>query len=198
MLKSLIDRLMGELKFCSVRESAFMSAELKSFLLSKGIATSRSTPYNPKGNGQVERYNGIIWKAVTLALKSRGLDSKRWEEVLPDVLHSIRSLLCTATNCTPHERMFLHMRTSTNGPSLPSWLTNPGTVWLKKTVRNSKQDALVEEVQLIEANPEYAHIRHADGQESTKEDPSNQGGRRFLPSSLESTVSLRHLAPKTS
>ena len=153
-----------------------MSTELKSFPGSKGIATSRSTPYNPRGNGQVERYNGIIWKAITLALRSRGLDSNRWEEVLPDALHSIRSLLCTTTNCTPHERMFLHMRSSTNGQSLPSWLMSPGPIWLKKMNRNSKQDSSVEEVELIEANPEYAHIRRPDGQEST--------------------VSLRHLAPK--
>ncbi|GFV79415.1 retrovirus-related Pol polyprotein from transposon opus [Trichonephila clavipes] len=44
----------------SDRGSSFMSHELKSFLTSQGIATSRTTPYNPAGNGQVERYNGII------------------------------------------------------------------------------------------------------------------------------------------
>ncbi|GFW69424.1 retrovirus-related Pol polyprotein from transposon opus [Trichonephila clavipes] len=42
----------------SDRGSSFMSHELKSFLTSQGIATSRTTPYNPAGNGQVERYNG--------------------------------------------------------------------------------------------------------------------------------------------
>ncbi|GFW11861.1 putative retrovirus-related pol polyprotein from transposon opus [Trichonephila clavipes] len=44
----------------SDRGSSFMSHELKSFLTSQGIATSRTTPYNPAGNGQDERYNGII------------------------------------------------------------------------------------------------------------------------------------------
>ncbi|GFS74279.1 putative retrovirus-related pol polyprotein from transposon opus [Trichonephila clavipes] len=34
------------------RGSSFMSHELKSFLTSQGIATSRTTPYNPAGNGQ--------------------------------------------------------------------------------------------------------------------------------------------------
>lgn len=39
----------------SDRGSAFMSAELKQFLTEKGITTSRTTAYNPQGNGQIER-----------------------------------------------------------------------------------------------------------------------------------------------
>ena len=57
----------------SDRGPCFMSDELKQFIHEHGIATSRTTSYNPQGNGQVEWYNGVIWKAVTLALKSRGL-----------------------------------------------------------------------------------------------------------------------------
>jgi hypothetical protein len=159
----------------SDRGSGFMSQELKTWLSTLGIATSRTTPYNPKGNGQVERYNGTIWRTVQLALKNRCLPVPRWEEVLPNALHSIRSLLCTATNSTPHERMFGFPRRSTNGLSTPSWLLNSGTVLLRKFNRTSKFDPLVEEVTLIEGNPEYAHIRYPDGKETT--------------------VSTRHLAP---
>lgn len=50
-------------------------------------------------------------------------------------------------NCTSHERMFNHPRQSTYGTSLPS-----ETVLLKKCVRQSKYDPLVEEVELIQAN----------------------------------------------
>ena len=82
----------------SDRGPSLISEELKSFLHSRGIATSRTSSYNPQGNGQVERYNGIIWKTVSLALESRGLPQSNWELLLPDALHSIRSLLCTATN----------------------------------------------------------------------------------------------------
>ena len=57
----------------SDRGSSFMSGELRQFLLSKGIATSRTTPYNPACNDQVEKYNGTVWKAITMALKTRGL-----------------------------------------------------------------------------------------------------------------------------
>ncbi len=48
-----------------------MSNEFKQFLNANGIASSRTTPYNPKGNGQVERYNAIIWETIELALKSK-------------------------------------------------------------------------------------------------------------------------------
>ncbi len=161
----------------SDQRSSFMSAELRRYLHGKGIATSRTTPYNPQGNGQCERYNGTIWRTVQLALKSRNLPTSEWEKVLPDALHSIRSLICTSTNATPHERLFNYQRRSTNGQSVPSWLSTPGPVLLKKHVRNSKYDALVDEAELIEANPQYAHVRLGNGRETT--------------------VSLRDLAPYT-
>ena len=80
-----------------------MSQELQQYLRGNGVATSRTTPYNTAGNSQVEQYNGIIWKAILLSLKSQNLEVKNWETVLPVVLTSIRSLLSTATNMTPHE-----------------------------------------------------------------------------------------------
>lgn len=153
-----------------------MSSELKNFLLQKGISSSRTTSYNPAGNGQVECLNGTVWKAISLALKTRGLPVSRWQDVLHDALHSIRSLLCTATNATPHERLFTYQRRSTSGTSVPTWLTSPGPVLLKRHVRNSKFEPLVDEVELIEANPQYAHVRFPDGREDT--------------------VSIKHLAPQ--
>jgi transposase InsO family protein len=117
------------------RGASFMSSSLKEFLTHRNIATSRTTPYNPEGNGQIERYNGIIWRALTLALKTQDLPIEAWETVLLDALHSVRSLLCTATNCTPHERIFTYHRRSTSGRSIPTWLTTPGSkVLLKKYV----------------------------------------------------------------
>ncbi|KAI3378313.1 hypothetical protein SNEBB_002032 [Seison nebaliae] len=161
----------------SDRGSAFMSQELRGFLNGKGIATSRTTSYNPQCNGQAERYNGIIWKAITMALKSRGLPTKCWQEVLLDALHSVRSLLSTATNSTPHERLLNFQRRSSTGASVPSWLCSPGPVFLKRHIRN-KNDPLVDEVELLQANPQYAHVRYPDGRETT--------------------VSIRHLAPSKS
>ena len=159
----------------SDRGSGFMSKELNDWLLEKGIAMSHSTPFNPQGNGQVERYNGTIWKAVQFALKSHKLDIKCWEEVLPDALHSIRSLLCTATNETPHERVFKFPRKSTNGSAIPSWLVGDSKALLKCHTNSSKYSPKVEEVDILHVNPSYSHVRTA-------------GGR-------EITVSNKHLAP---
>ena len=159
----------------SDRGPSFLSDELKTFLHNKGIATSRTAPYNPQCNGQVEKLNGTLWRAIQLAVKSRKLEISQWESVLLDALHSIRSLLCTATNCTPHERMFQYPRRSTSGNSLPTWLLTPGPVYMKRNVRSSKFEPLVDEVELLTANPQYAHVRLQNGRETT--------------------VSLRQLAP---
>ena len=56
-----------------------------------------------------------------------------------------RSLLCTATNQTPHERTFNFQRRSTSGSSIPSWLATPGPVLIKRHVRSSKFDPLTDE-----------------------------------------------------
>ena len=94
--------------------------------------------------------------------------------MLADALHSIRSLLCTSTNATPHERFFNFHRRSSSGVSLPSWM-QPGPVLLRRFVRMSKNDPLVDEVELTDVNPTYARVRYTDGRESS--------------------VSLRDLAP---
>ena len=144
-----------------------MSTELKLSLNARGVATSRTSVYNHKGNGQAERYNGIIWKTINLALKSNKLHVSQWESVITDALHSIRSLLCTSTNSTPHERLFNYQRHSTSGNSVHTWLSTPGAVLLRRWNRQSKYDPLVEEVELLDTNPEYAHVKFANGREST-------------------------------
>ena len=85
---------------------------------------------------------------------------------MPDALHSILSLLSTATNETPHERFVSFPRKSSQGVSLPSWLS-PGSVLLRNFVRSNKQDDLVEKLELTHVNPTYAHIRYRDCREST-------------------------------
>ncbi|GAA55652.1 pro-Pol polyprotein, partial [Clonorchis sinensis] len=160
----------------SDRGSAFMLMELKQFLFDKVVASSHTAAYNPQCNGQVERLNGTLYKTICPALKSRGLPVTHWEVVLLDALHCIRSPLCTSTNCTPHERFMPFTRRSANGVSLPIWLTVPGPILLKRNDRVSKYDPLVEEVELVYCNPQYAHIVRPDGKHET--------------------VSLRRLAPK--
>ncbi|KAJ8887173.1 hypothetical protein PR048_013388 [Dryococelus australis] len=141
------------------RNSMFMTQEIKSFLSAIGVATSRTTPYNPQGNGQGERYMGIVWRTIELTFRSQQLSISKWEEVLQEAHLSIRSLLCMSTNATPHKRMFGFSRRSTNGMATPSWLMQPGPVLLKSHVRHSKYEPLVDEVFLFEGNPEYSYVK---------------------------------------
>ena len=89
----------------------------------------------------------------------------QWEGVLPDALHSIRLLLCKATKCTPHECIFSFHRHT--GQSMPSLLIHPGNVLIHRNVRNSKNDPLVDKIDLPEADPQYAHAKQAEGRETT-------------------------------
>ena len=120
----------------SDRQSSFMSKELKAYLHSRGVATSRTTLYNPTGNAQCERVNQTVRRTIKLMLKSQNLPEEGWEEVLQDALHATRSLLCTSTNETPHDRFLAFPRKSMLGKSMPNWLLNPGAVLLRKFVRN--------------------------------------------------------------
>ena len=92
------------------------------------------------------------------------------------VLHSIQSLLCTATNKTPHEHFFRFPQQSSSGASIPTWMATPGPVLLKRCVHSSKTDPIVDKVELIQAIPHYAYAWYPDGRETT--------------------VSAKHLAPK--
>ena len=151
----------------SDRGTSFLSKEEREYLTNLGIANGRTTPYHPQRNGQCERYNGIIWKQTLLALAIRSLKESQWETVLPEVLHPIRSLLCTATNVTPHERLFSYQRRNPSDHSLPTWLSTPGPIPLLRHVRASQYEPLVGEVVLLEANPQYARIRFTNCRKST-------------------------------
>ena len=95
----------------SDRGVSFMSA---ASTISTGTI-SRTTPYNPMGNGQCERYNGSIWKTVQLAASNNGCSIDNWEDLLSVALYAIRSLLCTATNVTPTRKVFTFPATEFGG-----------------------------------------------------------------------------------
>lgn len=65
---------------------------------------------------------------------------------------------------------------STFSTAIPTWLSSLGPILIRKQNRNSKFDPLVEEAELIEANPEYALIKLSNGRHTN--------------------ISLKHLAPK--
>ena len=73
----------------SDRQASFMSKELKNYLHSLGVATSRITPYHPTRNSQCECINQTVWRTMKLMSRNRKLSEESWEEVLPDALHSV-------------------------------------------------------------------------------------------------------------
>ena len=72
--------------------------------------------------------------------------------VIPEVLHSLLSLLCTATNEVPYDRFLKFPRCSMFGTNAPIWMTEPGLVYMRKHVRD-KYDSVIEEMDLLHANP---------------------------------------------
>ena len=94
----------------SDRVTQFVSLEFQNFCRQNGVATSKTTPYHPQGNGQNERYNGIVWKAVQCLLHSTNRPLTDWESVLPSALSSIRTLIDTVTKESPHDRFFCFKR----------------------------------------------------------------------------------------
>ena len=152
----------------SDRGAQFESTKLKEFLLKNSVAKTRTTPYRPEGNGQCERINGTIQKTIQLALKTFGYDKTKWERVLPHALSSIRSLLCTATNCIPHDRLFTFRRSSVTGSDLPEFLLHPGSDVLHRRHVYSKGDEPTEKVELMETiSPYYARIKYPTGRVDT-------------------------------
>ena len=56
----------------------FVSKKIKEFLNERGIAITFFSMYNPRGNSQCKRFNGIIWNTLKLALCKNGLEIANW------------------------------------------------------------------------------------------------------------------------
>ena len=119
----------------------------KSLPLTKRHCSEKTSPYHPIRNGQCDRYTCIFWKGIRMALRTQKLSDIQWETVLPNVPHSIRSLLSTAANINPHEIFFGFQRRFPCGSSLSTWFSAPGNVMLRRFVLNSKNDPLVDEIE---------------------------------------------------
>lgn len=159
------------------RGAQFMSQEFNDYCADQGISHSRTTPYNPKGNGQCERFNGVIQKNIECILHSRKLPESKWEQVLPEALSAIRELMCTSTRESPHDRIFNSSRKGHDHKAfvLPKWLADGKRALFKNPVRN-KADPRVIPIQILEVvNEHFARVLF-------------QGGRI-------DTVSTEHLAP---
>ena len=91
-----------------------------------------------------------------------------WEWVLPIALSSIRSLLSTATNEVPHDRMFRFSRMSLSHQKLPDFLLRKGSAILHRRHITRKGDSPTEYVSLVETlSPYFARVAFSDGRIDT-------------------------------
>ena len=155
-LKSLFQIFGPPQSLHSNRGPEFFSLEISHSLSSWNVHQSRTTPYNPTGNSQCERYNGVLWRTILCLLHQNQQPISSWPSVVGEALHCIRSLHCSATETAPHNRLFTFTR---HIPPVPV----PGTIpagnfaWYRHFVRG-KNDPSGDLVQIAAANPEYAVI----------------------------------------
>ena len=170
----------------SDRGKEFLSESFLSFLKEWGIRKTTTTPYNPRGNGQCEKFNDIIWKTVTCFLMERRLQQEDWPLVLPDALSAIRSLKCKSTGSTPHE-LFLQFRRIFPIPLKQDSILKPGEKALLRQMVRTKDEPLGEEVKIIEVYPQYAVIQMKNKQST---DTCNIRHLSKLPQEINSDSSL--------
>ena len=155
----------------SDRGAQFESHEFNLFLGRWNVRKSRTTPYNPAGNGQCERTNGTIWRTVKLRLKQLNKSLDQWDEELNMALMNIRTLACrTINNESPHNRLFAFTRRTAlkNGDlqdhylaDVPEWMSPASPVYVKNFVRNRKDDPLVKEARIVKViSPQHALVSY--------------------------------------
>ena len=102
-------------KIVSDNGPQFVSQEFNRFLICKRIKHVRSSPYFPRSNRKIERFHRYLGKnfqAVTV-------DGRSWEEELPKILMSYRSIPHPMTGKTPASLLF-HREIRTELPSVKS------------------------------------------------------------------------------
>lgn len=78
----------------------FTASEFKEFSIKKGIEHLLTTPYNPQGNGIVERRNQEIGKIIRI------YGQRPVKEVLRKIETGLNHVVHTNLSCSPHEAMF--------------------------------------------------------------------------------------------
>ena len=77
----------------------FDSTMVKSFCKLLEITKTRTTPYRPSSNGQVERYNTIVLNFLLCFLRGK---QREWDRYLPVLGMNIRAMVNRSTGFTPN------------------------------------------------------------------------------------------------
>ncbi len=160
----------------SDRGPEFFSPAMSQFLSAWGVHQSRTTPYNPTGNSQCERFNATIWRAVLCLIGQNKAHPTSWPQFLGEALHCIRSLHCSAIGTTPHD-LFLSFKRQLPPMNKSGIIPAGNYAWLRRFVR-TKNDPTGELVRIAAAYPGYAVISRLGHKETD-------------------TVNWKHLAPHT-
>ena len=83
----------------------FDSALMKAFCQLLEIVKTRTTPYRPSSNGQVERYNTMVLNFLLCFLRGRQRD---WDKYLPVLGMNIRAMVNSSTGYTPNMMQLGH------------------------------------------------------------------------------------------
>ena len=81
----------------------FESALFSTLCETLNITKSRTTPYHPMSNGQVERFNSVILAMIRCTI---GEDKEGWDTQLPQLAMAIRSTVNRTTGFSPNRLMF--------------------------------------------------------------------------------------------
>lgn len=81
----------------------FESSLFKSICEDFHVHKTRTTPYRPSANGQVERFNRTVMDAVRCFVSNSQTD---WDEYLPQLARAIRSSVNRVTGLTPNMMMY--------------------------------------------------------------------------------------------
>ena len=158
----------------SDRGASFKSQELNQHLTGKGVAT----PITPLG---------LVSVNAAMALSGNPF-SWSWNLVvqLNNIGNSPCQMLSTQLDHSYHLQLtppIMSASLSTHGNSFPSWLMSPGPVLLRRFVRSCKNDPLVDQVELLDANPTYANIRYSNGRTLSIRDLAPSPRSKFISNS---------------
>ena len=150
-------------------ESAIVQKLCKLF----DIGKSRTTPYHPEGNGQVERYNRTMHNNLrTLTPQQK----RKWPEHLPELVYAYNSTVHASTGYTPYFLMF------GRNPVLPIdhllGITESETTTTVDEYLQKHKKRLTEAMELAKQNlDKAAEQRREQYNQNTSEKPVSVGTR---------------------
>ena len=98
----------GKIKiFRTDNGSEYCNAKMESFLKGKGAVHEKTSPYNPKDNGKVERRNRTLSQTFRTMIKGSNLSSRLWAEAAKTAGFLInRTITSSVPGLTPFEVVY--------------------------------------------------------------------------------------------